>query len=135
MSNVYTRNRKKTNFDVVTNAEKLQDMITLYIMDESKVPKKWRFMIGKGVIEKIDELNDNVIAANSIYAMNEEDLARRKAYQQRAISNGYQLHRKLARLIRCVPTATASSLEETLNLLTEEIDDLKGWKKNDKIRK
>lgn len=90
MNNVYTRNRKKTNFDVVTNAEKLQDMITLYIMGENKVPKKWRFMIGKGVIEKIDELNDNVIAANSIYAMNEEDLARRKAYLNR--SGAHTLH-------------------------------------------
>lgn len=39
MSNVYVRNRKKTKFDVVTNAEKLQDDITLYVMNERLVPK------------------------------------------------------------------------------------------------
>ena len=134
MSNVYTRNRKKTPFDVLANAEKLQDLVTLYVMNERYVPKKWRFMIGQDLIKKIDELNDNIIAANSIYAMNEQDLASRKAYAQKAIANGYQLQRKLSRLIRCVPSATAASLEEVTILLSQEIDDLKGWRKNDKIR-
>ena len=134
MSNVYTRNRKKTPFDVLANAEKLQDLATLYVMNERYVPKKWRFMIGQDLIKKIDELNDNIIAANSIYAMNEQDLASRKAYAQKAITNGYQLQRKLSRLIRCVPSATAASLEEITSLLSQEIDDLKGWRKNDKIR-
>lgn len=83
MSNVYTRNRKKTPFDVLANAEKLQDLITLYVMNERYVPKKWRFMIGQDLIKKIDELNDNIIAANSIYAMNDQDLASRKAYAQK----------------------------------------------------
>ena len=129
MSNVYTRNRKKTPFDVLANAEKLQDLVTLYVMNERYVPKKWRFMIGQDLIKKIDELNDNIIAANSIYAMSEQDLASRKAY-----ANGYQLQRKLSRLIRCVPSATAASLEEITSLLSQEIDDLKGWRKNDKIR-
>lgn len=91
-------------------------------------------MIGQDLIKKIDELNDNIIAANSIYAMSEQDLASRKAYAQKAIANGYQLQRKLSRLIRCVPSATAASLEEITSLLSQEIDDLKGWKKNDKIR-
>lgn len=100
MSNVYTRNRKKTPFDVLANAEKLQDLVTLYVMNERYVPKKWRFMIGQDLIKKIDELNDNIIAANSIYAMSEQDLASRKAYAQKAIANGYQLQRKLSRLIR-----------------------------------
>ena len=72
MSNVYTRNRKKTPFDVLANAEKLQDLVTLYVMNERYVPKKWRFMIGQDLIKKIDELNDNIIAANSIYAMSEK---------------------------------------------------------------
>ena len=108
--------------------------ITLYVMNERYVPKKWRFMIGQDLIKKIDELNDNIIAANSIYAMNDQDLASRKAYAQKAIANGYQLQRKLSRLIRCVPSATAASLEEITNLLSQEIDDLKGWRKNDKIR-
>ncbi|NNJ30079.1 hypothetical protein [Lacrimispora defluvii] len=134
MSNVYTRNRKKTPFDVATNAEKLQDLVTLYVMDEKRVPKKWRYMIGQDLIRKIDELNDNVIAANSIYAMNEEDLSKRKEYAQRAISNGYQLQRKLSRLVRCVPSATPASLYEITALLSQEIDDMKGWRKNDKIR-
>lgn len=133
MSNVYVRNRKKTKFDVVTNAEKLQDDITLYVMNEQFVPKKWRYMIGEGLISKVDELNDNVIAANSIYAKDEKELEARKAYQQRAIINSYQLHRKLDRLIRCVPSATASSLEDIITLLKAEINDIKGWRKNDKI--
>ena len=111
MSNVYTRNRKKTPFDVLANAEKLQDLVTLYVMNERYVPKKWRFMIGQDLIKKIDELNDNIIAANSIYAMSEQDLASRKAYAQKA-----------------------ASLEEITSLLSQEIDDLKGWRKNDKIR-
>ena len=133
MSNVYARNRKKTKFDVVTNAEKPQDDITLYVMNEQLVPKKWRYMIGEDLIAKIDELNDNVIAANSIYATTEKDLETRKTYQQRAIINGYQIQRKLKRLIRCVPSATANSLEDIITLLETEISNIKSWRKNDKI--
>ena len=129
MSNVYVRNRKKTKFDVVTNAEKLQDDITLYVMNERLVPKKWRYMIGTDLVAK----NDNVVAANSIYATTEKDLETRKTYQQKAIINGYQIQRKLKRLIRCVPSATASSLEDIVTLLEAEIKDIKGWRKNDKI--
>lgn len=86
MSNVYTRNRKKTPSDVLANAEKLQDLVTLYVMNERYVPKKWRFMIGQDLIKKIDELNDNIIAANSIYAMNEQMSRADKAYAQKAIA-------------------------------------------------
>jgi len=33
-----------------------------------------------------------------------------------------------------VPPAAAKSLEEITSLLSQETDDLKGWRKNDKIR-
>ena len=134
MSGVYAKDRKPTTFDPIITAAKLQDAVTIYVMNEKYVPKRWRLIVGVDLIQKVDELNDNVIAANTIDATDETTLERRKELQLRATANCYQIDRKLQRMARAIPTATPSSMHDILEHLTNEVDYLRDWRKHDKIR-
>ena len=74
MSNVFLRKRADTELTFMTTARQLQNELTKYVMREKVMPKKWRYMIGRTLIAKVDEMVDNIIAANSIYVITEHDL-------------------------------------------------------------
>lgn len=64
MSNVFLRKRADTELTFMTTARQLQNELTKYVMREKVMPKKWRYMIGRTLIAKVDEMVDNIIAAN-----------------------------------------------------------------------
>lgn len=90
-------------------------------------------MIGRTLIAKVDEMMDNIVAANSIYAMTEHDLELRRDYQTKAINNCFQIQNKLLRMIDCVETVTVKSLTPVIKLLNKEVATLKNWKKSTKL--
>ena len=104
MSNVFTRNRNETELTFLINGQNLQIELTKYIMKEKFLPKKWRYIVGQNIISKVDELMDNIIAANSIYPVTENELEIRKNFQTLAIGNCYQLHNKILRIEKCIDT-------------------------------
>lgn len=133
MSNVYARNRKTTDLAFLMIGQDLQAKLTIYVMNEKRVPKKWRYMVGRNIIAKVDELVDNIVAANSIYPTTAEELEKRKLFQSLAICNCYQLQNKIIRLINCINTVTVDSLTQIIKLLHQEIATLKKWKKASKL--
>ena len=120
MSQVYLKNRKETAYDPVDTAAELQDQVTLYVMNEKYLPKKWRFAIGLKIIDKCDELCNNAIAANEIWAKGAKNMEARKTLWTRAYINSKQLDRMLTRAMRVIPTVTANSLKEIADLLDKE---------------
>lgn len=74
MSNVFLRKRSGTELTFMTTGRQLQNGLTKYVMREKVMPKKWRYMIGRTLITKVDEMMDNIVAANSIYVLTERDL-------------------------------------------------------------
>lgn len=132
MSQVYLRNRRETVYDPVSLAADLQDEVTKYVMNEKYVPKKWRYLIGQGIIAKCDELADNVIAANEIWAKGNKNMEARKKFWTMAYINCKQLDRKLTRAMCAIPTVTANSLNNIADLLYKEEGLLLTKKNNDK---
>ena len=127
------------------NALELQVEITKYVMREKVLPKKWRFAmrekvlpkkwrygIGYPLINKVDELVDNITYANSIYPVNEEELQQRKQYQTMAICNCFQIQNKLIRAEKCVQTVKIEQIERIIELIGKELELLKAWKKANK---
>ena len=102
-------------------------------MREKVLPKKWRYAIGYPLIEKVDELVDNITYANSIFPTDEQELKKRKYYQTMAIANCYQVQNKIIRMEKCVATVKIEMLGKTMELLEHEITLLKSWKKTSKI--
>lgn len=135
MSNVYKRLRGETDTQFVINALDLQALLTQYCAKEKFVPKKYRLLIGVPIINKVDELVDNITFANSIYPTNEAELQQRKEYQVKAIANCFQLQNYIVKLEKTIDSVTITSLEKIIDLLCSELNLLKAWKKSDSSRK
>ena len=135
MSNVYKRLRGETETQFIINALELQTQLTKYCVKEKFVPKKYRLLIGVPIINKVDELVDNITFANSIYPTNEFELQQRKEYQVKAIANCFQLQNYIVKLEKTIDSVTISSLESIIELLCVELNLLKAWKKSDAVRK
>lgn len=134
MSNVHKRLRKETELQFLVSAQNLQVELTKFIMSEKNMPKKYRYIIGMGLINKVDELVDNLTAANTIYPTNKEEYLERVKYQTNAIINCWQLHNKIVRIILCINTAKIEKLENIAELLVDTEGLIKKWKKSDKER-
>lgn len=134
MSKVYKRFRGETETQFIINALELQTLLTKYCVKEKFVPKKWRLLIGLPLINKIDEMVDNITFANSIYPTTAGELALRKEYQTKAIANCFQLQNLIVKLEKTVESATIKSLDKIIDLLCVELNLLRAWKKSDKIR-
>ncbi len=132
MSSVFKRLRKETNIQFLKTAWDLQFELTKYVMKEKNVPKKWRFVIAQGIINKVDELVDNLEYANCIYPQTKEDFEIRRKYQTAAIANVWQLQNKIVRMIECVETVKIEKLGKVIELLEAEECLVKKWKKSDK---
>lgn len=135
MSDVFKRLRGTTGTQFEITALELQTELTKYCVNEKYVPKKWRLLIGIPLVNKIDELVDNISFANSIYVTKdspESDFILRKQYQTRAIANCYQLQNLIIKLENTVEKATIKSLDKIIDLLCIERNLLIAWKKSTK---
>lgn len=135
MSNVYKRMRGETETQFIINALELQTLLTKYCAKEKYIPKKYRLLIGVPLINKIDELVDNITFANSIFPTNDSELQIRKQYQVKAIANCFQLQNFIVKLEKTIDSVTIESLDKIIDLLCVELNLLKAWKKSDTKRK
>lgn len=133
MSEVYKRFRGTTGTQFEITALELQTEITKYCVNEKYVPKKWRLLIGIPLVNKVDELVDNISFANSIYLTKnsaKEDVELRLRYQVKAIANCYQLQNLIIKLENTVDKVTIKSLDKIIDLLCVERNLLLAWKKS-----
>ena len=131
MSGVYARNRNTTYFAPVDNAAELQDAVTRYVMNEKRIPKRWRFLIGADLIKKVDEIVDYAIAANRTW-LDEKHIETRTEWWNRCLNACDQLDRKLMRAQRAIESVTPDSMAQILELLDKEIGVVNAQKKADK---
>ena len=121
MSGVYARNRKGTPYDPIDIGAQLQDKISKFVGDEKYVPKKWRFLLGVRILDKVDEMMDLAIDANSINIKDHPELEyKRKEKWHDARTCLTKLDRQIARLINVCPTANAGDMTEIIKLLDSE---------------
>lgn len=134
MSSVHKRLRKETELQFMQTAWELQFELTKFVMREKNLPKKWRLVLGCPIVEKVDELVDNLTYANCIYPTSISDVELREKYQQMAVANCWQLQNKLVRMIECIETVKIEKMENVINLLSDAESLIKKWKKSDKER-
>lgn len=133
MSGVYERLRSKTTTQFIINAIELQIELAHYCTKEKFVPKKYRLMLGIPIINKVNEMVDNITFANSIFANDEAKFAKRQEYQTKAIANCFQLQNLIIALEKTIDKVTIESLNKIIDLLCIELSLLQSWKKSDKI--
>lgn len=135
MSSVFERLRGTTPTQVEITALNLQTELAKFCVNEKYVPKKWRLLLGVNIINKINELVDNISFANSIYPQNEQELQLRKNFQTKAIANCYQLQNLIIALENILDTVKIKNLDKIIDLLCVERNLLFAWKKANKIMK
>ena len=132
---VYARERKETSVQYIIDAKKLQREVIRYMMNEKRVPKKWRYMLARGAMAKASEIVDNAVGSHSVFPNTEEKLKLRKAYLQDALTNCYQLHARLDCMVDVIDNVTVDSLSVIISLLVDEIAGLKKTISNAKVVK
>lgn len=73
MSSVLRRFRKETELQFLVNAQELQVKLTKFLMSEKNLPKKYRLLIAQGMINKVDELLDNLNFANTLFPTTKQE--------------------------------------------------------------
>ncbi len=115
--------------------QKFEELCKKYgIETESKWPSWVLEEKRKRVLKTMDELFENITAANTIYPNTMAEFNLRRNYQWKAIANCQQLEQLLLRIIRQFPV-DAEKYMHVVELIQEETTTLRNWKKSDnKIR-
>jgi len=83
----------------------------------------------KSIIVTVNQLMDNIVAANSIYPINMREVEERRILQDRAIMNCEQLLQKLTYCADVLPVSLLK-FEPYAVTIDKEIALLKGWRKS-----
>ncbi len=101
----------------------------------SEYPYWLVFRFRDEMMDTMKKLIDNIVAANTIYPIDEAELSTRRAYQTSAIANCEQLLQELQYIMEVLPI-DVNKLLKYVDMIQKEIGLLKGWRKaNAKILK
>lgn len=136
---VLEKDRHDSETEFLNTAYELEKYTYKQAMNEKIIPKRYRFTLGKSLIEATEKICKNVIYANSIFPNPKsdefkEEIELRKRYQKIATREIYNfLH--LVRLVsELFPSISCATLEEWTRMATKEERLLKGWIRSDRDR-
>lgn len=150
---VLKKDRKPSQFDVITCANELRLAITGVLfrdfglhnksdvirrkykvhLDEDTPHEQYEWLLKNEkdkICKIISDLTNNITAANSIYATNLDECDLRRHYQDIAICNCYQLITELQYIVT-IFNVDVNKYCDYSDLIQAEITRLKGWRKSD----
>lgn len=133
----YRRLRKETQFDTLDLACKLKHLVSVYVMNEKRVPKRWRYMAGKPAIDYARTIRDCISAANDIRIDGNptpEELADRAVLQRKALSYCNILQLQLIDITKECDGATPESMREITDIILDLTRKIPKWSKSDSKR-
>ena len=129
----YRRNRKETQFDALDVAIELKHKVSVYVMNEKRVPKRWRYFNGKPAVDYARYIRDCVSVANDIY-LGKGTIESRREMQNKALQYCNLLQLQLMDIIEECEGATEESMRDISDMLTDLIRKIKRWTKSDSDR-
>lgn len=130
---VYRRLREETDFDTLELCNKLKRLTTKYVMNEKRVPKRWRFIFATKLIDYADKIRENVTIANDIKATDIGLLAERYKYQTRAISFCNLYQDELLDMEETLDGVTEENLKEIVDIFDSLLGHILNWRKKDRV--
>ena len=128
MSNVLARNRKQTPLEYYNTALSIKKDIVLFVMNEKRVPKRWRVVHTFPMINALDDLIEHITRAYSETHSSLESLHRRDAYQSQAVADCRIICQKLVFIQETIETTDANRIGEFTKTLMKEYELLKAWR-------
>ena len=136
--NNYRRNRVDTKFDTLTLANELKHKVTVYVMNDSYIPKKWRYFNGKPAADYARNIRDYVSMANDIWlddkVPDKEKVKKRGELQDKALSYCNILQQQLIDIIEECSGATDENMRDVTDTLSNLIGKIINWNKSDNGR-
>lgn len=146
MSSVLKRFQGISEMEFYNNAQKLSKELSMFVMSDKNVPRKWRHSFSEPIVELLQELFDSFVEANDIWPYSEDLVKDRKAAQQKSIGIVDKIAKRLQFGINVIWWETLhreegnkerARLENKLELISCLLDRedtlLKGWKKSTKL--
>lgn len=133
MSSVFRRYHKPTGLEFWDNAVEIEIFLTRFLMNEKNVPKKYRYVYAIPILNTIRKMQNHIVAANTIYPVNEKELERRREEQQRAINACEVIIQELQRMVLVLPI-DVDKLDSVGERLIGESALLRKWRKASKIQ-
>ena len=134
----YRRNRTETKFDTLTLANQLKHKVSVYVMNETYVPKRWRYFNGKPAVAYARTIRDCISIANDIWlddkVPDEEKVKKRSELQARALSYCNILQQQLIDIVEECGGATEDNMREITDYLSDLIGKIINWSKSDNGR-
>lgn len=131
--NNFARNREETKFDTLDLAQELKHKVSKYVMNEKRVPTRWRYMNGKPAIDYARRIRDLVSVANEI-RLNQENIEKRNELQKQALAYCNILQLQLMDIIAECEGATHENMREITDTLDKLIGKIRNWNKSDDKR-
>ena len=131
---VHKNQRNVSSLEFYVKASQLRTMVIRFMMNEKRIPKRYRFVFTMPTIDIMHKMMHNIVAANTIYPTNEAELAERKRLQTAAIASIEEFYQMLQCIIEVLPE-NLESFKRVLDIANEEIKLIKAWKKSSKIMK
>lgn len=131
--NTYKKHRRETKFDVLDIATELKHKVSVYVMNEKRVSKKWRYFNGKPAADYARMIRDCVSMANDIF-LDKDNLQHRKQLQEKALSYCNLLQFQLMDIIAECDGATEESMRSIVDLLLDLTRKIRKWIKADSDR-
>lgn len=131
MSNLYAKDRKVTTLETLNVARNLSITTYKLIMNEKKIPKKHRYFIGKSLFNTTEKVIENIYRANNIFPRTNEDLLKRKEYQECASQECSLFLNFLELYSNVLPELSYKDIEKLSNLAIRIKQMLTNWIKSD----
>ena len=133
MSNVLARKRKLSELEFWKNGTEIRSEFVRYLMNEKKVPKRWRVVITFPGVALAMKLMEEVTAANSIYPTSDTELAQRRHHQNEAIIACEQIIQHIQFMVEILDGVRLSDFETLGTKVIKEVALLKSWRKANKV--
>ena len=130
---VLARKRSLSELEFWKNGAEIRATFTRYLMSESHVPKRWRPVFTFSGINLARKLMEEITAANTIYPITDEELAKRRAHQTEAIITCEQIIQHIQWMIDTLDSVKLSNFEILGEMLFKEVTLLKAWRKSSKL--
>ena len=132
MSNVLKRHRGLSGLEFWRTGTEIRAEFTRYLMNEKKVPKRWRPVFTFPGIKYVTKLLEEITAANTIYPTTEAELNQRRAHQNEAIIACEQIIQHMQWMIETLH-ASVNDFESLFEKAIKEINLIKGWRQKNKV--
>lgn len=124
--------RSVSELEFWKNGTEIRAEITRCMMNENRVPKRYRFVFAMPGIDIARRMMEEITAANTIYPTTAAEVEQRREHQNEAIICCEQIIQHLQWLVDTLPV-NVSDFDIVVEKINKEVALLKNWRKQNKV--